>query len=76
MRRTMQNVTESAKSAVCDAGRPREYSNVLDILQGVARGCTLSPNLFKVYTDDMIAAIAAANQMVTVWEDVGVDVCG
>ena len=31
----------------CDAGRA--ILKYVDILKGVAQGCTLSPNLFKVY---------------------------
>ena len=37
-------------------------------MQGVAQGCTLSPNLFKVYISDMIVAVEAAKQGVTVGE--------
>ena len=35
-----------------------KYPNVLrvDILQGVAQGCTLSLNVFQINIDDMIAA--------------------
>ena len=38
-------------------------------LQGVARGSTLSPNLLKVYINDMIVAVEAAKQGVTVGDD-------
>ena len=38
-------------------------------MQGVAQGCTLSPNLFKVYISDMIVAVEAAKQGVTVGDD-------
>ena len=31
-----------------------ETWNYVDILQGVAQGCTLAPNLFKVYINDII----------------------
>ena len=44
-----------------DAGRG-------NILQGLAQGCTLSPNQFKAYINDMIVAIAEAKQEVTVGE--------
>ena len=44
-------------------------SKYVDILQGVAQGCTLSPNLFKVYINDMIVAVEAAKQGVTMGED-------
>ena len=37
----------------------------VDILQGVAQECTLSPNLFKI----LIVAVEAAGQGVTVGED-------
>ena len=43
----------------CDAGRGNIQMR-FDILQGVAQGCTLSPNLFKVYVNDMIVAVKAA----------------
>ena len=41
----------------------------VNILEGVAQGCTLSPNLFKVYINDMIVAVEAAKQGVTMGED-------
>ena len=61
-------MTECARSAVMLDG---EISRYVDILQGVAQGCMLSPNLFKVYIDDMILIVAvdAAKQGVTVGED-------
>ena len=46
-----------------------KVSNYVDILQGVAQGCTLSLNLFKVYINDLIVAVDAAKQEVTVGED-------
>ena len=46
-----------------------EISKYVDILEGVAQGCTLSPNLFKVYINDMIVAVEAAKQGVTMRED-------
>ena len=39
-----------------------------DSLQGAAQGCTLSPNLFKVY-NDMIVAVEPAKQGVKMGED-------
>ena len=45
--RRMKNVTECARGAVT---LDEEISKYVDILQEVAQGCTLSPNLFKVYT--------------------------
>ena len=47
----------------------REISNYVDILQGVAQGCTQPPSLFKVYINDTIVAVEAAKQGVTVGED-------
>ena len=46
-----------------------EISKYVDSLQGVAQGCTLSPNLFKVFISDMIVAVEAAKQGVTMGED-------
>ena len=46
-----------------------EISKHVDILQGVAQGCTLSPNLFKVYINDVIVAVEAAKQGITMGED-------
>ena len=45
--RMMEKSTECARSAVMLDG---EISNYVDVLQGVAQACTLSPNLFKVHT--------------------------
>ena len=59
MWRIMKNMTECARSAVMLGG---EISKYVDILQGVAQGCTLSPDLFKVYIYAMIAAVEAAKQ--------------
>ena len=47
-----------------------EISKYVDILQGVAQGCTLSPNLFKVYIYDIDSSTReAAKQGVTMGED-------
>ena len=62
----MKNNAECATSAVKLDG---EISKYVDILQGVAQGCTISPNQFKVYINDMIVAVEAAKQGVTVEED-------
>ena len=42
----IKNMAERARSAEMLDG---EISKYVDILQGVAQGCTLSPNLFKVH---------------------------
>ena len=59
-------LTECARSAVMLDG---EISKYVHILRGVAQGCTLSPNLFKVYVRDMIVAVEAAKKGVTMRED-------
>ena len=64
--RTMKNKTECARSAVMLDGETSQY---VDILQGVALGCTLSPNLFKIYINNLIVAVGAARQGVMVGED-------
>ena len=61
-----ENMTECARSAVMLDG---EMSKYVDILQGVEQGCTLSPNLFKVYINGMTLAVEAAKQGVTMGED-------
>ena len=66
----MKNVTECARGAVMLDG---EISKYVDILQGVAQGCGLSPNIFEVYINDMIVAVEAAKQG---GSSVGIDVCG
>ncbi|MEP2874451.1 MAG: reverse transcriptase domain-containing protein [Hyphomicrobiales bacterium] len=66
MWRMMKKMTECARSAVMLDG---EISKYVDILQGVAQRCTLSPNLFKIYINDLIVAVEAARQGVTVGED-------
>ena len=64
--RMMKKMTECARSAVMPDG---VISKCVDILRGVAQQCTLSPNLFKVYIHDMIVAVEAAKQGVTIGED-------
>ena len=68
MWRMMKNTinTECARSAVMLDGEIPKY---VDILQGVAQECTLSPNIFKVYIDGMIVTVEAAKQGVTMGED-------
>ena len=63
MRRMIKNMTECARSAMLD----EKISNYVDILQRVAQECTLSPNLFNGYNNDMI--VEAAKQGVTMRED-------
>lgn len=53
------------KSALVLGGVVLKY---LNILQGVAQGCTLPPNIFKVYSN-LIVAVGAAKQGVTVGGD-------
>ena len=62
----MKKVTECARSAVMLDGEKSEY---VDTLQGVAQRYTLSPYLFKVHIDDMIVALEAAKQGVTLGKD-------
>ena len=64
--RMIKKMKEFARSAVMVDG---EISKCVDILKGVAQGCTLSPNAFKVYMNDMIVAVEAAKRTVTVGED-------
>ena len=61
----MKNMAECARSAVM---LDRKASNYADIV-GVAQGCTLSPNPFKIHSDDMTVAVEAAKQGVKVGED-------
>ena len=63
-------MTECARSAVILGGK---ISNYVNIFQGAAQGCTLSPNLFNVYFEaygnGMIIAVKAAKQGLTVGQD-------
>ena len=61
-----ENMKVCARSAVMLGG---EISKYVDILQGVAQGCTLPPDLFKTSINDLIVAVEAARQGVTVRED-------
>ena len=47
----------------------RGKSKSIDILLGVAQGCTLSPTLFKIFIDGLIIAIEGAKQGVKVGQD-------
>ena len=62
----MKNMTECATSAVMLDGEISKYTG---ISQGVAQGCTLLPHPFKIYIHDMIEAVEAAKQGVTMGED-------
>ena len=66
MWRMMKKIAECARSAVVLDG---ELSKHVAILQGVAQGCALSPNLFKVRINGMIAAVEVAKHGVTMGED-------
>ena len=66
MWRMVKKMTECAKSAMMLDG---EISKSVDILQGVAKGCTLSTTLFKIFIDDLILEIEATKQGVKVGED-------
>ena len=46
-----------------------KISKYVDILLRAAQGCTLSPNLFKVYINDMIVAVEAPRQGVMMGGD-------
>ena len=63
MWRTMKNITECARSVVMLDEKISQYA---DIVQGVAQGSKLSPNLCKVLTKDIIVAVQAAKKRVTV----------
>ena len=58
--------TEGARSTVMLDG---EISKYVGTLEGVAQGCMLSHNLFKICINDLIVADEAANQAITVGED-------
>ena len=66
MWKMMKNMTECARSGLMLDG---EISKYVVIVQGVAQGCTLAPNLFNICIDDLIVAVEAAKQGVTVGED-------
>ena len=62
----MKKMTECAARAMMMNG---DISNHAQMLQAAAQECTLSPNLFKVYIDDMVVAVEAAKLGVAVGED-------
>ena len=66
MWRMVKKITVCARNAVMLDG---EISKYADVLRGVAQGCKLVPNQFKVYINDMIVAVEAAKQGVTVGQD-------
>ena len=54
----------------CDGRGDIELCLIIFFLQGVAHGCTLSPNLVKVCINDhIIVAVEAAKDAVTVGHD-------
>ena len=61
-----KHMTECARSAVMLDG---EISSYVDTLRGVAQGCALSQSVFEVYVSDLIVAVEAAKQGVTVGQD-------
>ena len=59
----------------CDAGRGNiALLRYVDVLQGVAQGCTLAPNLIKVYRNSMIVAVTKSQGEGRY--GVGIDTCG
>ena len=69
-RKDVGNGEKNAKCTTSAVMLDGEISKYVYILLGVAQGCTSSPNLFKVklYINDMIVAVEAAKQGVTVGE--------
>ena len=62
-----EKFAECARSAVMLDGEILKYA---DVLQGVAQGCTLSPNLLcRVHINDMRVGVEAAKQGATMGED-------
>ena len=68
-RKNVENYENLAECALSAVMLDREISKYVDSLQAVAQGCTLSSSLFKVYDNDMIVAVEASNQGVTMGED-------
>ena len=54
-----EQIKECARSDVMLDG---EMSKFVDDSQGVAQGCASSPNVVKVYINDLMVAIEAARQ--------------
>ena len=52
----------------CHAGRGI-IQVCFDIFQRLAQGCTISPNIFKVFINDMVVAVETAKQGVAMGED-------
>lgn len=48
---------------------PPSFPNFVDILQGVAQGCTLSTNMFNVYINDTIVGVEESKQGVAGGQD-------
>ena len=66
IRRLMKKIAQCVRGDVMLDGETSKY---VAILLGVAQGCTLSPNLFKVHISYMIVAVGAAKQGVMMEED-------
>lgn len=65
MLRMLKKMTVQESAVMLDG----EVSKYVDILQGVAQGCTMSPTLFKVFINDLIRAVEAVGQGAPVGED-------
>ena len=72
----MKSMDECARSAVMLDEEMSKY--VIICYKRDAQQCTLSPNIFKVHTNDLIVAAGAENQGITVGGGcvVGIDVYG
>ena len=68
-RKNVENGEEDDRMCERCSGARRGNSKSIDILLGVAQGCTLSPTLFKIFIDGLIIAIEAAKQGVKVGAD-------
>ena len=68
-RKYVENDEKNTECARIVVRMDREISKYVDILQGAAQGCTLSPNQSKVYINDIIVAVEGAKQGVTMGED-------
>ena len=70
MLRMMKKMTECARSAVMlDEGVSKCFDIIqyVNILQGIAQGCTLSPYVFKIYVSEMIVAVEVSKLKESQW---------